>query len=280
MNSLKARCPTAFRWIARLWAARPLALAVAVPAVALAAVMIRTGAAAGDASSSRLLFSGTNKSAWRLDQSATVTRIRRVPNPSGTGTALRFQTYDQDVFPLTPTSNPRSQLLTPLGVKVGGQFWESYEVFLPRSFPLAASRHSWISLGSPAFGPPWAGTPPAELSIVGGDFRFQRNGFASDPWQVAWQAPIVLGRWIRFTWHVMLSQNGYVQLWMNNQPLELADGSSSSTTLYMPVIDQTDTRGPWFSQLAVYYKHGTFPQLTVYFRDFRIATTEALAVAG
>ena len=46
----------------------------------------------------------------------------------------------------------------------------------------------------------------------------------------------------------------------------------------MPVLDPANYRGPWVSQLSVYYKHNTFPQVTVYFRDFRIATTEALAV--
>ena len=60
--------------------------------------------------------------------------------------------------------------------------------------------------------------------------------------------------------------------------VELADGATSSTTLSMPVLDPGNYRGPWFSQLSVYYKHNSFPQVSVYFRDFRIATTEALAV--
>lgn len=230
------------------------------------------------ASRSGLLFSGNNKGAW-LDQSATSTRIREVAGP-GSGRALRFQAYNGDVFPLTPTTNPRAQLVTPLGVRAGGQFWESYEIYLPTNFPVAGTHHAWIGLGSPAYGAPFAGSPTVGLSIVDGDFRFQRNGFASHPWQIAWQTPLVLGRWIRFTWHVLLSGNGYVQLYMNNQPLELTDGTSSSTTLYMPVLDQSNYRGPWFSQLSVYYKHNAFPQVTLYFKDFRIATTEALAVGG
>jgi hypothetical protein len=167
----------------------------------------------------------------------------------------------------------------PLHVNVGTQFWESYEVLIPRNSPLATSHHGWLGLGSPAYGAPYAGSPSLGLEIVGGHFRFQRNGFASHPWQIAWERPVTLGRWIRFTWHVLLSQNGYVQLFMNNQPLQLADGATTSTTLYMPVIDQSDFRGPWFSQLSVYYQHNTYPQVTLYFRNFRIATTEALAVA-
>ena len=48
----------------------------------------------------------------------------------------------------------------------------------------------------------------------------------------------------------------------------------------MPVIDQTDGNGPWFSQLSVYFKHNAFPEVTLYFKDFRIGTTEAAAVPG
>ena len=262
----------AFRPRQRLWL-----LAAVLPALA---VCVPAGAAARNArSGSGLLFNGSNKSAW-FDQSATSTRIRRVSNPAGTGTALRFQTYNQDVFPLTPTSNPRAQLVAPLPISVGDQFWESYEVYLPRSFPVAATYHGWLALGSPAYGAPWAGSPPVELAINDGHFRFQRDGYAAYPWQIAWQAPLVLGRWVRFTWHVQLSRTGFVQLYMDNQPLELSNGSSASTTLFMPVLDPSDDRGPWVSTLQVYYRHDEFPQVTVYFRDFRIARTEALAVGN
>ncbi len=244
----------------------------------LALVVTAVAAARDTHARSGLLFNGANKTAW-TDQSATSTRVRRVPNPSnGSGGALRFQAYNGDVFPLTPTTNPRAQLVTPLPVRAGGQFWESFEVYLPSNFPLAGTRHSWIALGSPAFGPPWTGTPPVALSIVDGNYRFQRDGYGSHPWQIAWQTPVLLGQWVRFTWHVLLSQSGLVQLWMNNQQVELADGATSSDTLSMPVLDPGNYRGPWFSQLSVYYKHNAFPQVTVYFRDFRIATTEALAV--
>ncbi len=67
---------------------------------------------------------------------------------------------------------------------------------------------------------------------------------------------------------------------MNNQPVELADGTTSSTTLDIPVLDPTNDQGPWISQLSDYFEHNTFRQVTIFFRDFRIATTEALAVSG
>jgi hypothetical protein len=227
-----------------------------------------------------LLFNGSKKSSW-FDQSAVVSRIRAVTDPAtGVGKVLRFEAYNSDVFPLTPTQNPRAQLVTPLRVKPGSRFWESYEVYVPKNFPVALTKNAWIALGSPAYGAPFAGPPPVGLSITDGKFRFQRNGFASHPYQIAWQMPLALGRWVRFTWHILLSRNGFTQLYVNGVPVELANGNSRSTTLSMPVIDQTDGTGPWYSQLSVYFQHNVFPKLTLYFKDFRIGTTEAAAVPG
>src|ERR1700727_1741465 len=121
-------------------ARRAVLLGVIALAVAAVAAARETHARTG------LLFNGANKSAW-TDQSATSTRVQRVSNPSnGFGTALRFQAYNGDVFPLTPTSNPRAQLVTYLPVSVGGQFWESFEVYLPTNFPVGETHHGWLSL--------------------------------------------------------------------------------------------------------------------------------------
>jgi hypothetical protein len=245
-------------------------LALVFPAAASAQLSSRQ--------SSDLLFDGSKKSSW-LDQSAVVSRIGVVTDPAtGVGKVLRFEAYNSDVFPITPTQNPRAQLVTPLPVRPGGQFWESYEVYVPKNFPVGQTYHGWIALGSPAYGAPWAGSPSVNVAITDGHFRFQRNAYADHPYQIAWQMPLVLGRWVRFTWHVLLSRQGFTQLYVNNAPVELADGSSRSTTLSMPVIDQTDGTGPWFSQLSVYFEHDVFPKLTLYFKDFRIGTTEAAAV--
>ena len=255
-------------------------LCILAPALT-ALVLGSTGAAgAGPVTAQRsgLLFNGSNKGAW-ADQSAVVSRIQEVRDPAtGVGKVLRFVAYNSDVFPITPTQNPRAQLVTPLRVRPGGQFWESYEVYVPRSFPVARTYHAWVALGSPAYGAPWAGSPSIELGINAGHFRFQRNGFADHPWQIAWQMPLVLGRWVRFTWHVLLSRQGFAQLYVDNSPVALASGGSRSTTLAMPVIDQSNGIGPWFSQLSVYFQHNAFSKLTLYFKDFRIGTSEAATV--
>jgi hypothetical protein len=253
-------------------------LALLVLTLALAVGIALPATAGASQNDGRVLFSGARPSSWPLNQSAAASRVQEVPDPAGgAGDALRFEAFNKDVFPLTPTHNPRAQLITPLTVRPGGQFWESFEVYVPESFPVAATYRGWLALGSPAYGAPWAGSPSTNLLITGGDFRFQRNGYGAHPWQITWQTPLILGRWTRFTWHIGFSKDGFVQLFMNGAPQALADGNTSSTTLHMPVIDPTDSKGPWISQLSAYYKKDEFPDVTLYFRDFKIATTHALA---
>jgi hypothetical protein len=230
-----------------------------------------------DPPSARLLFDGKSERGWYV-QSAGPTRIRVVRDPAGGhDSVLRFEAHNGDVFPRTPTANPRAQLIVPLPVRRGGQFWESYELYVPSSFPVGATYSGWLGLGSPAYGPPFSGPPSVGLSIGNGDFRFQRDGFAADPWQIAWHEPVVLRRWIRFTWHVKLSRRGFVQLYVNGRPVELTSSQGESTTLHMAVLDPGNAKGPWISQISAYYKLNEFPQVTLYFRDFRIATTKAIA---
>jgi hypothetical protein len=261
-------------------------LAIAAAAIAVVATSPATASAtasAGQAQASPLalptgpvLFDGSTLAGWYV-QDAAANRIQMVADPSGAaGQVMSFTAYNTDVAPLTPTANPRAQLTTPLPVKPGAQFWESYEVYVPTNFPIAASYDGWLGLGSPAFGPPW-GVPTIGMSITDGDFRYQRNGDQPNPWQIAWQQPIVTGQWIRFTWHVGFSKTGFVQLYVNDVAEPLLNGTTSSTTLHMPVIDSGNDIGPWISQLSVYYEKDLYPSVTLYFKGFTIATTQAAA---
>ena len=101
----------------------------------------------------------------------------------------KFTTYNTDVRRYPDGTNPRSQLVTPETVlKHGNAYWQSYRFYIPKSFTLVPGA-GWVSLETGAFGYPYAGSPPLELSIENGDFRFQRNGFAPTPWQIAWGHP-------------------------------------------------------------------------------------------
>ena len=201
-----------------------------------------------------------------------------VPDPTGTSApTLQFTTYNSDVAPLTPTANPRAQLLTPAVIKKGQTLWESFEVYVPSSFPSIQPGEGWISLETAVYGAPFAGSPAAEIGIDGGDFRFQRDVYAPTPYSIAWSSPLVKDRWVRFTWHFLVARNGWVELYVDGTQVLLNNGSTRVRRLHMPLIDPTDATGPWFSDLQLYYMHNEFPSLTVLFKGFRIATTRSLA---
>jgi hypothetical protein len=224
-----------------------------------------------------LLFNGTTLSSWWLNQSAAPTRIQLVPDPDGAGdTVQQFTTLNTDVAPLTPTLNPRSQLTGPLGVlKQGNAYWESFEVYVPTSLTLPKT--GWIALGAPVWGAPWNGSPPAGISINSGAFRFQMNGDGPNPWQIAWTTPVVKGQWYRFTWHYLLSSNGWIQLYVNDVLQNLKYGKTTVQQMPIAMIDAADAKGPWGWQEQLYYQLNAFKSASVYFKGFQIGTTQAAA---
>jgi hypothetical protein len=232
----------------------------------------------GSTSTGTMLFNGTALNTWWLNQSATPGRVQLVPDPDGAGnTVQQFTTYNTDVAPLTPTMNPRSQLVTPETLlKPGNTYWQSFEVYIPKSFTLVPGA-GWVSLETGAFGYPYAGSPPLELSIENGDFRFQRNGFAPTPWQIAWATPVVKGQWYRFTWHFLFSATGWVELYVNDVQQKLKSGTTTYTQMPMSLIDKSDAKGPWISDEQLYYQLGMYQSTSVYFKNFKMASTQAVA---
>ncbi len=59
--------------------------------------------------------------------------------------------------------------------KPGHTYWESFEVYIPTSLTLPTT--GWIGSRAIVYGLPYAGSPPANISIQSGNFRFQRNGY-------------------------------------------------------------------------------------------------------
>ena len=49
---------------------------------------------------------------------------------------------------------------------------------------------------------------------------------------------------------------------------------------YLNYQDSSDNTGPWYAYEQVYYSVNTFPSLTVDYKDFTVATTQAAAEAG
>jgi hypothetical protein len=223
-----------------------------------------------------VLFDGSTESVWH-DQSASPTRIQQVPDPLGADdTVLRLTAKNGDVYPRTPTDNPRAQLITPSDIITRGvPFWETYEVYLPPSFPTRLTDGSWIALGSPFYGSPFAGSPSIEMEITDGRFMWDTDRYAKPTTRPIWSMPVETDRWITFTWHLYPTSNGFTELYVNGVPVSVSHRAGTYDGFAQPVIDPTNDVGPWFSQLSVYMQHNVFQDVTVYFRFFKIATTEA-----
>jgi hypothetical protein len=235
----------------------------------------------GGAGPRSTLFVRSNLAAW-VNQSANPDRITRVRDPSGSAdTALKFTAFNSDIAPLTPTDNPRAQLLTRAP---DSPFWESYEVYLPKSFPLSHTydnkpwnQGNFVGLGSPFYGAPWSGSPSTGLGIFNGRFRWQTNIHAPAGSKILWQRTATRGRWTRFTWHIVPSTHGFAELYVDDRPARVTYNGKTQDGVDIPVIDATDYLGPWASQLAVYYAHNQFPKLTIYFKAFAIGLSQAAA---
>jgi hypothetical protein len=226
-----------------------------------------------------VLFNGLFKAAWH-DQSATPTRVSQVPDPAGgPATALQFTAYNSDVYPATPTKNPRAQLVTPSTIlHANTPFWESYQLYLPTSFPTAQTyNNAWLALGSPFYGAPYDGSPSMGLEITNGMYRWGTNSHAQVHGATLWQSPIVLGRWMRFTWYVNPAANGFAELYVNGQAVSVSYNGQSQDGANFPVVDQSNFVGPWVSQISAYYGLGEFPQVTMFFKNFVIGTSKGAA---
>jgi hypothetical protein len=225
-----------------------------------------------------VIFDGSDPSSW-INQSAFANRTQLVQDPDGgSDDVIRMTADNSDVAPLTPTANPRAQLVSPDDLLVPGmQIWESFDIYLPTDFPVSDSYNGWLALGSPFFGSPYSNTPPEQISIQNGNFEFERNENAPSPWEAAWTMPLVLGRWVRFTWHLDLATGGWAQLYVNDQLQTLNQLGSGYTTLPMDVEDSTNDGGAWAAQLSAYYKLNEYSSVTIYYKDFKIATTQAAA---
>ena len=119
--------------------------------------------------------------------------------------------------------------------------------------------------------------PPASISLESGTFRFQRNAYGGNRWQIAWSTPVVKRQWYRFTWHFLFSATGWIQLYMNDVQQKLKLGTTSVSQMPIALLDPTDSKGPWMADEQLYYQLGMYQSTSAYFKSFKIATTQPAA---
>jgi len=228
------------------------------------------------AATSGSTFNGTTKAAWPTDQSATLSSVTQLTSFGGLRSpVLRFTTYNGDVYPETPTVNPRSQLVGPTTILQGDVLWESWEMFIPNSFPDVPDL-AWVVLVTPAYGPPFAGFPPLVLDVRGDNLRLDADAYAPVPYEPVWSTPLPRGRWVRYTIHFDFASNGWIEFWVNDKLQWLQEDPGPRVhVLPYHLVDATNDGGPNSARLSVYYLAGAFPMLTAYFADFRVGLTRA-----
>jgi hypothetical protein len=224
------------------------------------------------------IFTGLKLKDFALIQSAPGA-ITEVPDPLGSGqTVLKTTVSEKDVAPITPTENPRAQALSPDIIKNGDEFWLSTKFMLPADFP--SNIPGWVGLGS-IYGEPFGGPSPWQLDIEGEHICWPRN--SNYRWDVPWQMPIVKGQWITVLLHERFAADGWVEMWVNGQPITFFSSGSSynpskiapTEHLAMKTMDSSNNGGPNSAKIANYRLKGMFSSMTIYFGALRVGKTRA-----
>jgi len=237
------------------------------------------GAAAG------LLFDGSSISDYGVESAPHA--ITEVPDPTGSEeTVFKMTVANDDVYPVTPTDNPRAQALTPAVIEPGDEFWVSTKFMIPTDFPFVSG---WMSLVS-IYGPPFEGSSPWQISVNQDEFRWMRE----DGRNIPWHTPLVKGKWQTVTLHERFGTDGFVEMWWNGEritffdpaegPIEGGgninpDGESPTDHLVMPTMDHTNDAGPNSAKIMQYREAGMFGTASIYFGPLKLGTTRA-AVEG
>jgi hypothetical protein len=231
-----------------------------------------------------LLFRGAKIEDFAMNQSAPGA-VSEVPDPAGSGQqVLQMTVKNSDVAPVTPTSDPRAQLLSPAIIDPGEEFWWSGEFYLPADFP--SSVPGWLTVMEGPYGEPFDGTPPWHIEVNGSSIRWQRNDTYG--YDVPWQMPLVRGSWVSVTVHESFAEQGWVEMWVNGQQTSFfAPGSASinprheaqTTKLSMATRDHSNDGGPNFTVIQSYRKANMFESVSLFQGPMSIGRTQA-AVEG
>jgi hypothetical protein len=232
--------------------------------------------------SSDLLFRGSKISDFDLNQSAPGA-VTEVADPSGSGQqVLKMTVEDSDVAPVTPTSDPRAQLLSPSIIDPGEEFWWSGSFYLPADFP--SSVPGWLTVMEGPYGAPFDGTPPWHIEVNDSSIRWSRND--TYDWDVPWEMPLVRGGWVDVTIHERFAGDGWVEMWVNGQQVTFfAPGSynpnhePTTARLSMATRDHSNDGGPNFTVIQSYRKADMFESVSLFQGTMSIGTTKA-AVEG
>jgi len=263
---------------ARLGAA--LCLALALGALAGGCGSSAGGAPETQAPGTRFVppFHGTRIADFALVQAAPGA-IAEVPEPlGGPGRVLAMTVDDADVYPVTPTADPRAQLASPAEIEPGEELWWGTEFLLPGSFP--SSVPGWVTVMEGPYGPPYGETPPWHLEVHEDLIRWSRNGTYG--FDVPWEMPLVRDRWVTVLVHTRFAEDGFVEMWVDGRQVTFFAGGTANPNgvaptqrLEMMTRDSTNDGAPNSIYIQNYRKAGMFESVETYARGLTIARTRA-----
>ncbi len=238
----------------------------------------KTAAAPSASTPSDLLFSATRLTDFWVRQSGPGA-MTEAPDPAGSGeTSFKLTVSDADSYPVTPTENPRAEMLSPPTIEAGDEIWWSAKFFLPSDFP--SSTPNFVTLLQGPYGYPWNGPPPFHIEANGGVLKWQRN--STYGWDVPWQMPVVRNQWINILVHERFGTDGWFEMWVNGQPITFFGGGTHNPNkvaptqhLAMKTMDASNNARPNSIYLMQYRKKGMYPSLTVYHGPLKIGSTRA-----
>jgi outer membrane biosynthesis protein TonB len=224
------------------------------------------------------IFSGSKIKDFGLTQAAPGA-ITEVADPLGSGEqTLKMTVSSKDVAPVTPTENPRAQLLTKDVIKNGNEFWLQTKFMLPADFP--SSVPGWMALVE-IYGEPFNGSSPWQIDIEGNHISWTRN--RTYKYDTPWQMPIVKGRWITVLLHERFASDGFTEMWIDGEPVKFfSDGTYNPSKvaptehLAMATMDSSNNGSSGNAAKIMNYRQaGMFDSTTIYFGALRIGTTRA-----
>jgi hypothetical protein len=205
--------------------------------------------------------------------------VSEAPDPAGSGQSVfKLTVKDSDVFPITPTENPRAEMLSPSAIRAGQEFWFSSRFYLPSSFP--ASLSGWMNVMQGPYGYPWNGPPPWHVEVNGSNLRWTRN--STYGWDVPWQMPLTRGAWVSVMVHERFGEDGWIEMWINGQPITFFGGGTYNPNhvaptqhLAMKTMDRSNNQGTNSVYLQSYRKAGILGSVTSYAGSLTIGKTRA-----
>lgn len=224
-------------------------------------------------------FNGRKISEFSDNQSAPGA-VTEVSDPLGSGEqVIQMTVDDEDVFPVTPTKNPRAQLVGPSILPKGKEFWMGTKFLIPTTFP---SVPGWMSLIA-FYGPPFAGSGPWQVEVSNNTLIWQRN--ATYNWDIPWEAPLEKGKWTRVLLHARMDESGkgWVEMWINGKRVSFFKPGTSwnpnkvaeTNHLAMSTMDSTNNKSANSPRIAQYREKGMFETGTLYFGPLRVGDERA-----